>query len=178
MDTKSKTEQKNQQNEAIKGELTFDDKVVQKIIGIALESVEGLLTIDGGFFSNVANKLVNRDDVTSGIDVEVGKKQVAVDLDVVAEYGKNIASLYDKIKETISREVKNMTSLEVVEVNVTVVDIKSKEQYAEESTTVQDRLSDATESVSNFASDQTEKVKQAASKGVEKTKEVTGSRVQ
>lgn len=178
METKNKNEQKDYRIGEIKGELTFDNKVIQKIIGIALESVEGLLTVDGGFFSNVANKLVNREDVTSGIDVEVGKKQVAVDLDVVAEYGKDIASLYDKIKETIYKEVKNMTALEVVEVNVTVVDIKSKEQYAEESTTVQDRLSDATESVSNFASDQTEKVKQAANKGVEKTKEATEPRVQ
>lgn len=91
----NKNELKNKPTKEIKGELTFDSKVVQKIIGIALESVDGLLTIDGGFFSNVANKLVNREDVTSGIDVEVGKKQVAVDLDVVAEYGKDIAALYE-----------------------------------------------------------------------------------
>ena len=61
----------------IKGNLTFDDKVIQKIIGIALSEVDGLLTVDGGFFANVAEKLVNTSDVTSGIDVEVGKKQVA-----------------------------------------------------------------------------------------------------
>jgi len=71
----------------VKGELTYEDKVIQKIVGIALESVDGLLTVDGGFFSNIAGKLVNTDDVTSGINVEVGKKQVAVDLDIVAEYG-------------------------------------------------------------------------------------------
>ncbi len=63
----------------VKGNLTFDDKVIQKIIGIALSEVDGLLTVDGGFFANVAEKLVNTSDVTSGIDVEVGKKQVAVD---------------------------------------------------------------------------------------------------
>jgi uncharacterized alkaline shock family protein YloU len=38
----------------ITGELTFDDKVIQKIIGIALEEIDGLLTVDGGFFSNLA----------------------------------------------------------------------------------------------------------------------------
>ncbi len=32
----------------IKGELTFEDKVIQKIIGIALSEVKGLLTVDGG----------------------------------------------------------------------------------------------------------------------------------
>jgi uncharacterized membrane protein YeaQ/YmgE (transglycosylase-associated protein family) len=54
----------------VKGNLTFDDKVIQKIIGIALSEVDGLLTVDGGFFANVAEKLVNTSDVTSGIDVE------------------------------------------------------------------------------------------------------------
>jgi uncharacterized alkaline shock family protein YloU len=58
----------------ITGELTFDDKVIQKIIGIALEEIDGLLTVDGGFFSNLAEKLVNTDNVTSGISTEVGKK--------------------------------------------------------------------------------------------------------
>jgi len=161
----------------IKGELTFEDKVVQKIIGIALETVDGLLTVDGGFFSNVANKLVNREDVTNGIDVEVGKSQVAVDLNVVAEYGKDIASLYDKIKDVVSHEVEKMTSLQVVEVNVTVIDVKTKEQYDEDSTTVQDRLTEATGSLGEFTSEQTDKVKKTVSNSATKVKEATDSRV-
>lgn len=60
----------------LKGELTFEDKVIQKIVGISLETIPGLLTINGGFFSNLADKIVNNNDVTSGIDVEVGKKKL------------------------------------------------------------------------------------------------------
>ena len=41
--------QGNSQSE-IKGELTYDQKVVQKIIGMALSDIDGLLTVDGGFF--------------------------------------------------------------------------------------------------------------------------------
>ena len=94
----------------VKGELTYEDKVIQKIVGIALESVDGLLTVDGGFFSNIAGKLVNTDDVTSGINVEVGKKQVAVDLDIVAEYGSDMTTIYDQIKEVVSTQVNKMTN--------------------------------------------------------------------
>ena len=43
----------------VKGELTYDDKVIQKIVGTAVEQIDGLLTVDGGFFSNIAEKLVN-----------------------------------------------------------------------------------------------------------------------
>ena len=112
----------------VKGSLTYEDKVIQKIVGLALESVNGLLSVDGGFFSNLTGKLVNTDDVTAGVGVEVGKKQVAVDLKVVTEYKKNVPDIYQKIKDVIRKEVSDMTDLEVVEVNVTVVDIKTKEQ--------------------------------------------------
>lgn len=157
-DTKGQT-----QNKTIKGNLTFDDKVIQKIIGIALEEIDGLLTVDGGFLSNLAGKIVNTDDVTSGIDVEVGKEQVAVDLDIVCEYGRNMNNVYDSIKEITSREIKKMTGLNVIEVNVNVVDVKSKEQYEEDNTTVQDKLSEAAENTSNFISKKTDNVKETAS---------------
>ncbi|RHH71160.1 MULTISPECIES: Asp23/Gls24 family envelope stress response protein [Vagococcus] len=162
----------------LKGELTFEDKVIQKIVGISLETIPGLLTINGGFFSNLADKIVNNNDVTSGIDVEVGKKEVAVDLDIVAEYGVDISKIYEDIKRMIEKEVKHMTSLEVIEVNVNVVDIKTKEQYEEDSVTVQDKLSDATSEVSDFVSDQTNKVKKVSSKGATKVKEATEPRVE
>ncbi|MFC0757908.1 Asp23/Gls24 family envelope stress response protein [Enterococcus faecalis] len=163
--------------EAVKGKLTYEDKVVQKIIGISLEKVNGLLTVDGGFFSNLTGKFVNTDNVTSGVDVEVGEKQVAVDLDIVAEYGKDIHKIYNEMKEIITKEVKNMTGLEVIEVNVNVVDIKTEEQHEEDSVTLQDKMGDATEAVSNFTSEQTDKAKELASKNSSKAKELTESRV-
>ena len=152
MDKEKVTVKEANKVEAVQGKLTYEDKVIQKIIGISLEEVEGLLTVDGGFFSNLAGKLVNTDDVTSGIDVEVGEKQVAVDLDIVAEYGKDIHKIYNEMKEIITKEVKNMTGLEVIEVNVNVVDIKTEEQHEEDSVTLQDKMGDATEAVSNFTS--------------------------
>ena len=158
----------------VKGELTFEDKVIQKIIGIALEEVDGLLTVDGGFFSNLRDS----DDVTTGIHTEVGKKQVAVDMDIVAEYGKDIETIYDQMKEVITREVQQMTHLEVIEVNVNVVDIKTQAEYQEESETVQDKLGNAAEATGSFMSKQTNKAKHAVTKGKTKVKENTAPRVQ
>ncbi|MEO1772649.1 MULTISPECIES: Asp23/Gls24 family envelope stress response protein [Enterococcus] len=145
----------------VRGELTYEDKVIQKIIGIALENIDGLLTVDGGFFSNIKDKLVNSDDVTAGINTEVGKKQVAVDMDIVAEYGKDIEKIYDEMKGLIIEEVKKMTHLDVVEVNVNVVDIKTRAEYQDESETVQDKVSNAAESTGKFASRQTDKARNA-----------------
>ena len=158
----------------VKGELTYEDKVIQKIIGLSLENISGLLEIDGGFFSNLKDKIVNSDNVTNGVNVEVGKSQVAVDLNVVVEYQKNVPDLYKQIKDVVVAEVSKMTELEVVEVNVNVIDIKTKEQYEADSVSLQDRVSDVAESTGEFASEQYEKVKSGLGSGVSTVQEKVG----
>ncbi|MET1936572.1 Asp23/Gls24 family envelope stress response protein [Enterococcus faecium] len=167
-----------EQEDSMRGELNYEDKVVQKIIGIAIEQVDGLLSANGGFFSNVAGKLVNTDNVTAGIETEVGKKQVAVDMDVIVEYGKDIEKIFEEMQEIIGKEVKNMTHLEVIEVNANVVEIKTKEEFEKDQETVQDKVTDAAKKTGEFASNQTDKVKSAAGSGAQKVKENTEPRVQ
>ncbi|WP_224452819.1 Asp23/Gls24 family envelope stress response protein [Enterococcus faecium] len=167
-----------EQEDSMRGELNYEDKVVQKIIGIAIEQVDGLLSANGGFFSNVAGKIVNTDNVTAGIETEVGKKQVAVDMDVIVEYGKDIEKIFEEMQEIIGKEVKNMTHLEVIEVNANVVDIKTKEEFEKDQETVQDKVTDAAKKTGEFASNQTDKVKSAAGSGAQKVKENTEPRVQ
>ncbi|WP_373419204.1 Asp23/Gls24 family envelope stress response protein [Candidatus Enterococcus wittei] len=166
------------EEESMNGEVTYEDKVIQKIIALALEQVDGLLTAEGGFLSNVTGKLVNTDNETAGIETEVGKKQVAVDLSIVVEYGKDIDDIFQQIKKIISQEVDKMTHLDVIEVNVNVVDIKSKEEYEKEQVTVQDKVTDAAKATGHFASEQTDKAKSAVNKGKEKVNEETEPRVE
>ena len=140
--------------EEVKGELTYEDKVIQNIIGLSLENIPGLLAIDVGFFSNLT-----------------GKEQVAVDLNVIVEYQKNVPELYKKIKEVVVSEISKMTDLEVVEVNVDVVDIKTKEQHEADSVSLQDRVTGVVESTSEFTSDKFESAKQGLSDGFSSAKE-------
>ena len=155
----------------VKGELTYENKVIQKIIGFSLENISGLLAVDGGFFSNLTDKLINTDNVTSGVNVEVGKEQVAVDLNIIVEYKKNVPELYQEIKKVITNDISNITDLEVVEVNVNVVDIKTKEQHEADSVSLQDRVTNAVESTGEFASEKFEAAKAGISDGLSTAKE-------
>lgn len=157
--------------EEVKGELTYENKVIQKIIGFSLENISGLLAVDGGFFSNLTDKLINTDNVTSGVNVEVGKEQVAVDLNIIVEYKKNVPELYQEIKKVITNDISNITDLEVVEVNVNVVDIKTKEQHEADSVSLQDRVTNAVESTGEFASEKFEAAKTGISDGLSTAKE-------
>lgn len=156
---KDHTAQVPEKGSTIKGELTFEDKVIQKIIGIAVEKIDGLLTVDGGFFSNFAGKLINTDDPTTGIETEVGKKQVAVDMDVVVEYGRDIPKIADTIRQVIHEQVAKLTHLDVIEVNINVADVKSQADYEKESETVQDKVTNAAKTTGEFASEKTSQAK-------------------
>ena len=158
-------------NSEARGELTFDNDVIKKIIGQALENVSGLLAVDGGFFSNLTDKLISTDNVTSGINVEVGKEQVAVDINIIVEYKKNIPEIFEEIKRVIKTDINKMTELEVVEVNVNVIDIKTKEQHEADSVSLQDRVSNVVESTEEFASDAFTSAKAGISDGFSTVKE-------
>ena len=54
-------------------------------------------------------------------------------MNVVVEYQKNVSEVYKHIKDAVVSQVSKITDLEVVEVNVNVVDIKTKEQHEADS---------------------------------------------
>ena len=161
-------------NSEARGELKFDNDVIKKIIGQALENVSGLLAVDGGFFSNLTDKLINTDNVTSGVNIEVGKEQVAVDLNIIVEYKKSVPKIFEEIKRVITTDINKMTGLEVVEVNVNVIDIKTKEQHEADSVSLQDRVSNVVESTGEFASDTFTSAKAGISDGFSTVKEKVG----
>lgn len=150
-------------NSTIKNKITYDDKVIEKIVGHALEKVDGLLAAKGGFLSSMKNNMVNTNSVTDGVSVEVGSQEVAVDLDVIVEYGKDIPKIADSIKDIVAENVAKMTHLKVIEVNVNVVDIRTKEEQEKAEVTVQDRMANAANTTSQFVSEKTEKMKNNAS---------------
>lgn len=109
-------------------DLSYDDKVIKKIAGLATEEVAGVLTVTGGFIGNITDKL-RSDDKTKGINVDVGKKQVALDLNVVCEYGKNVPQIFEQVVAKVSAAILDMTGLEVVELNMHVEDVLGREDF-------------------------------------------------
>lgn len=173
------TQTNTKQTTAMKGTVTYADQVIEKMIGHALQHVPGLLAVSGGFFTDIKNKLVNSSDVREGINVEVGSKQVATDLKIVVEYGKDIPEIVETMKSVIGAEVKKMTHLEVVEVNVEVVDIKTRAEFEAESVTLQDRVTGATQATGEALANQASKASEFVTTQTEVVKDkFESSRVQ
>lgn len=90
---------------------------------------------------------MNRQGKTDGVNAEVGKEEVAADLDLVVEYDQDVPAIVDKIKSLAHDEIKSATNLEVIEVNVNVVDIMTREEFDKKQVTVQHKLNEQVDKV-------------------------------
>jgi uncharacterized alkaline shock family protein YloU len=109
------------------GKTTIADTVVSKIAGLAAREVAGVYDL-GGAASRVVGQLRERIpgasvNYTQGVAVEVGEKQAAVDIDLLADYGVAIVDLANGIRRNVIAAIERMTGLEVTEVNITVHDV-------------------------------------------------------
>ena len=110
------------------GKTTIANVVVTKMASIAAREVPGVYDLGGGIsrtIGAVAQRIPgSRGPVSSpGVAVEVGERQAAVDLTVVAEYGVPITDAADGVRRNVIDTIERMTGLEVTEVNIDVVDI-------------------------------------------------------
>ena len=109
------------------GRTTIADAVVSKIAGIATREVQGVHDVGGGtsraigaLRERIPGAGVNQ---SQGVSVEVGERQAAVDIDLVADYGVSIADLAAGVRRNVITALERMTGLEVTEVNITVHDV-------------------------------------------------------
>jgi uncharacterized alkaline shock family protein YloU len=109
------------------GQTKIADVVVQKIASLSAREVPGVRSLGGGT-ARTLGALRGRipgagTSQGQGVTVEVGERQVAVDLDVLVDYGVAIPDLAKSVRLNVITSIEEMTGLEVVEVNITVVDV-------------------------------------------------------
>lgn len=109
------------------GTTSISSSVVAKIAGLATQEIPGVQamgkTMSRAFGSLKAKLPGASESSEQGVSVEVGERQAAVDIDIVAYYGQSIVETATAIRENVIDRIESMTGLEVVEVNVNVDDL-------------------------------------------------------
>lgn len=108
------------------GTTTIDDSVVAKIAGIATREVKGVASMGGnlsGAVAQVVGRIRGEDHATSGVGVEVGTRQAAVDLVITVHYPAAITEVATSVRDNVIDQIEKLTGLEVVEVNIAVTDL-------------------------------------------------------
>jgi uncharacterized alkaline shock family protein YloU len=113
-----------------RGATIISDTVVSTIAGMAAQEVEGV-HMGGGTSrtaSGVLGSLTGSESRTSGISVEVGRTEAAIDLKMGIEYNKNILQAVEEVRRRITDRVQTMTGLRITELNATITDITFPEK--------------------------------------------------
>ena len=114
------------------GTTTIGKPVVNAIVGMATDEVEGVSMSHGGTrlpgdtsptVGEFVGNLTSTAGRPRGLSVEVGERQAAVDLTVNVAYGRSIPQLTEAVRRQVIQRVEGLTGLEVSEVNITVNDV-------------------------------------------------------
>ena len=128
--TQQKRSQKQNKNplQSELGNTTIQDSVVSKIAAIAAQEVEGVRM--GGGASQAVGGVLDTitggragGSQTSGVSVEVGQEEAAIDLTMTVEYGQPIPQLAEAVRNNVVSRVESLVGLRVTETNITVQDV-------------------------------------------------------
>jgi uncharacterized alkaline shock family protein YloU len=115
-----------------RGVTTISETVVSSLAGMAAQEVDGVHM--GGGASRTAGEVLGSmtgsENRTSGITVEVGRTEVAIDLKMGVEYNKNILQTVEEVRRSITDRIQSMTGLRIKELNATITDITFPEKEA------------------------------------------------
>ena len=108
------------------GEVKIADEVVAVIAGLAATEVDGVNSMAGDITNELIAKLGMR-NLSRGVKVEVNNKHVSIDLALNINYNADIPEVSQKVQERVKNAIENMTGLSVVEVNVKVAGVSTRQ---------------------------------------------------
>lgn len=117
----------NVSDDASLGEVEIAPEVIEVIAGIAAAEVEGLYAMRGNFASGVAERF-GKQTHNKGVKVELTDTGITIDVYCILYFGSSIPQVAQKLQTNIRQTLKNMTQLEISEVNIHVVGINMDEK--------------------------------------------------
>ena len=103
------------------GRITVAPAAIAQIVGHTAAECYGVVGMAGR--GRVA-RLLTRDRLTQGIEVEGREDGVVVDLHVVVEYGLNLAEVAATVRSRVAYEVQRLAGLPVAAVEVHIEDVR------------------------------------------------------
>jgi uncharacterized alkaline shock family protein YloU len=113
----------------VKGRIHIADEVVEKVAGLAAMEVPGVADL-GGDFARALESVRERIGIGNkrgdqGVKAEVSGHQVAISVTIMVEFGHVVLDVARQVQANVARQTQRMLGLAVVEVNVTVDDVRT-----------------------------------------------------
>ena len=113
----------------VKGRIHIADEVVEKVAGLAALEVEGVADVGGDFeraIESVRERIgLGNKRGDQGIKADVKGHEVAISVTIMVEFGHVVLDVARQVQTNVARKTQRMLGLKVMEVNVTVDDVRT-----------------------------------------------------
>ena len=99
------------------GEIQINPEVIAKYAGITAVECFGIVGM-------AAVKLLKKESLTHGINVDIEENHIILDFHVIVAYGVSISAVADNLIENVKYKVEEFTGMEVDKINIFVEGVR------------------------------------------------------
>ena len=107
------------------GNFRIHEQVILSIVGIVLTETDGVYPLPYSFVDGVI-KLFKKKRLEKGIQLEEKDGKLTLQLYVKVDYGVNIPHVIKELQQNISKKIRDLTEMEVRQVNIDIQNIKDE----------------------------------------------------
>jgi len=106
------------------GETSIDDDVIGAIAGVAAKEIEGVSALGGqSLRRTIAERVGGSEERARGVEVEAGRREAILDLELRVVYGFSIPEIVIKVRQVVAERVLDLAGLVTKEINIKVTAI-------------------------------------------------------
>ena len=109
------------------GNITVSKDVVAIIVAMEATKIKGVVGLTAGR-KGMNAPLLDKNNLTKGIEVSMNQKEVAIAISLVADYSVGIYQTARETQKSVKKAIETMAGLKVSKVDINVLDVRFKEE--------------------------------------------------
>jgi uncharacterized alkaline shock family protein YloU len=111
------------------GATEINDEVIAAVAGVAAREIEGVSQLGStSLRRTIAERVGSRESRARGVEVEAGRREAILDVDLQIVYGFSIPETVVEVRQNVARRVLEICGLVTKEININVVGIEFPER--------------------------------------------------
>ena len=106
------------------GEIQINPEVIAKYAGITAVECFGIVGMAAVSMKDGLVKLLKKESLTHGINVDIEENHIILDFHVIVAYGVSISAVADNLIENVKYKVEEFTGMEVDKINICVEGVR------------------------------------------------------
>ena len=106
------------------GKVSIDSEVIAQYAGSTAVECFGIVGMAAVSMKDGLVKLLKRESLTHGINVDIKENKISIDFHVIVSYGVSISAVSDNLIESVKYRVEEFTGMEVDKINIYVEGVR------------------------------------------------------